>query len=123
MGNPFETKSNSNWAVGKRCLEANDTNAAANRFYYALFQAAKGYFVERGDLEMDHAVKIHATVANLITPDAKAGSRRGWQRRTLTDLMGLREIADYYPEDVDLAELNKILISSDKVRAEFLQMK
>jgi len=112
---PFATKSDNNWALAEECLQSGEINAAANRFYYALFQGLKAYGVACGKVEMDDNCNAHMKVGDLL----KEPRWRLWHNQ-FKRLKEFRVTADYFLDDVKKHELEELLPESNNMRQHFL---
>lgn len=86
-------KARRNWELGERLLLGGEYDAAANRFYYGLFQAVKARLVEEGKLDESEEIGVHGKVKKLL--------RSEHLKDTFEDFRGLRETADYCVEHVE----------------------
>lgn len=117
----FASKANSNLQLGRRLLGEGDTNAAANRIYYAMLQAA-----------------IHSFEVQRRTPESLKTGAKNWQHAIVTSntflvrdnendrylfqkLKTLREEADYLSTTVDATQLANRLQSVEQLIAEVTQ--
>src|SRR5262245_21683353 len=115
----FRTKSQENWTAANRCL--NDIplpNAAATRFYYSLFQAARYWADKAGCVSIgDRFDDVHATMANAVGNNA--GPRGRELRSTMNDVYDLRIRADYKPEALIADDLDEALRGRAKAARDF----
>jgi len=111
MGNQFTAKSNESWESGMACLNDGRINSAANRLYYSVFQAIKGFAVSKGLWSMDDSEAVHAKAREVVSSNVKNGFRRNFG-----ELHGLRLQADYMPEGVDGEDLKALLGTADEIR-------
>ena len=113
-------KSDKNWAEGRECLRAGSTNTAANRLYYALFQAIKSYAVMVGRMQVNEQVQgsVHAAARKIVEDRPMGRSYRGLLGR----LVSFRITADYLPEDVVRGEIERVLLDTDSMRQEFIRL-
>lgn len=94
------------WSAGQLLLENGDPNGAANRFYYAAFQAVRGYFVKRQKVAINEADGIHGKLKKLL--------HSNW-KDTFEDPGELRVTADYLPDPVQEADLKALLEDARKL--------
>lgn len=114
MPHPLFGKARQSWLDGKALLENGSTNSAANRLYYAVFQAAKAHFVEKGRVRDDEKAEIHGKIKSLLS-----GS---FQKDTFEDLRGYRETGDYLPDPVRSEELEAILKDAEDLFTAYIKM-
>jgi len=91
----LKEKSEENWKAGIDMYCKHKYNIAANRLYYALFQAAKGYALEQGkmkDEDKNAHFEVHRRISTFVT--IKNSTRLYGQMKKF------REIADYRPFSV-----------------------
>lgn len=111
-------KSDENWTVGQQCLEGGSVNAAANRLYYAVFQAVLGFAVsKKGYVYKGHGG--HFDMAQVVLGQGKYSKRSYY---LFKELMGLRETADYEPETPNGKAIASALNDYDQIRQYFLKM-
>jgi len=118
MPNIFSEKSTQTWDEGKDCLGRGLVNTAANRIYYSVFQAVKGFAIQRGMMTMESSVNVHRAVLQIVWSDGKGA----YFRRRLNALFGLRVIADYNAESVDQSELEELLDDADRIRKYYIRI-
>src|ERR1700722_16774383 len=97
MPNRLAKKSDQTWKEGQDCLSKGLVDAAANRIYYAVFQAVKGFAIQKGEMSMETQEGVHRKVLEVVRGGGGTGQ---YYRKRLNDLLGLRLIADYMPESV-----------------------
>lgn len=104
-------KAKENLAVATRCVEGRQINAAASRFYWASFLAVAWAMAGRGtgpeSFESGAKTWNHQMIVqNLrsVLPHPKDLEHR----RNYVVLKGLREKADYAPDDVSKEELARL---------------
>jgi hypothetical protein len=104
-------KAKENLAVAKRCVEDGQCNVAASRFYWASFLAVAWAVAGRGkgpdafksgSKTWNHTMVLHCLKVALPEPGD------GEHRRKYVALKGLREKADYAPDDVSKEELVRL---------------
>lgn len=112
-------KSKENWAAGQECLTQRKYNAAANRFYYSVFQAIlwyalkkKGYEYKRGES------KIHGDMNDVLAKD-EASTKMN--KRVFKEFMILRQTADYQPETPRESDIRDLLLDGQLLRDYYLQ--
>ena len=98
-------KSKANFDLALDLKENGMFNAAANRFYYSVFQAVKAYAVSKGEMEMDARNDVHATASAIV----KNTERR--YHRTIREACNMRIKSDYLKEDVGKSELDLNFVS------------
>ena len=114
MGNTFTQKSDETWRDGNDCLDRGLINLAANRIYYSVLQAIKGFAVEKKGWSVHDSDNVHVKALNIICGSG-GGKGHGFRRR-FSELRALRITADYYPEDVDAQELKALVNDADMIR-------
>jgi len=119
MPNIFSEKSAKTWDEGKDCLYRGLVNTAANRIYYSVFQAIKGFAIQRGTMTMDTSDKVHRQALEIV---GSGGGQGCFFRRRLNELFGLRVIADYKAENVDSGELENLLDDADRIRRYYIRI-
>ena len=88
MVSPLIEKSDANWELADQLRESGMLDAAANRFYYSLFQAVKAYAIKAQKMtEADHT-DVHSKILRLIKDDREDAN-------TFRLAMSLRRTADY----------------------------
>lgn len=101
----MKAKSSENWEAGYACLTAKRYNAAANRFYYSIFQAVLWYAQKRqGYIYKKGESRVHGDMMEAL---AKAPMATKEEKRTLKHFCLLRETADYQtdtPREQDLKD-------------------
>jgi HEPN domain. len=108
-------KSEENWNAGYACLDAEHYNAAASRFYYAVFQAV--LFYARKKQQYKHQPnKIHSDMMSYV----ERQNNPRWLR-VFSQLKGLRVTADYDPDRLQKNDIQKILNEADDIRKSFLK--
>jgi len=111
-----DDKVNENWEVGCACLKAGNINAAANRIYYATFQAVLAYFRTKSSFEEPNG-SIHSYITRELN---SLGGKNVNDSRNLRLLKELRETADYQPDTPDKDELNHLLPIAEKMKTHYL---
>lgn len=119
MPNIFSDKSAATWAEGKGCLDRGHVNTAANRIYYSVFQAVKGFAIQRGAWTIETSDNVHRKALEIVEGEGGKGT---YFRRRLNELLGLRMIADYKPENVDRKDLEDLLKDADSIRRHHIQI-
>lgn len=115
----FKEKSNENWKAGKLCEEGGFLNAAANRFYYALYQAAVSWGDREGHLPYTGWAERHDLVRQTV--GQSAGSCAKELRECLNNMFALRTKADYKPVPLRRSELTDKVRQASAARATFLR--
>lgn len=111
-------KSDENWQAGSGCLAAGHVNAAASRIYYAVFQAVLHFArTKRGYDDPGHGA--HSAMARVVWNTGMGSRMYG---RIFSDLMRLRETADYDPESVEDPKIRSVLNDADTIRKYFLRL-
>ncbi len=118
--NPYKEKSDEAWEDGVNFLTAGRANAAANRMYYATFQAIKGHFVARGKMAISDKDGVHAKILNLICP-ANEKNRKLNYRKKINQLFNHRITADYEVESVESGALQLLMNDVNVIRKEYLE--
>ena len=102
------------------CLASGNADTAANRLYYALFQAVKCYGLKTDEMTLNgsNTGSDHRQAGELIA------NRSGGlaMRRTFARLKGIRETADYALESVVPAELIDLQGHANDIRQHFLKL-
>ena len=119
MPNIFSEKSTQTWEEGKNCLSQGLVNSAANRFYYSVFQAVKGFAIQRQKMTMDTSDGVHRIVLQIVGENGGKGIHF---RRRLQLLVGLRIVADYKAENVDAEKLKELLDDADCIRKHYIRI-
>ena len=68
---------------------------------------------------MDSSEYVHRRALEIVGGD---GGRGRFFRNKLNQLLSLRSIADYYPENVDQKELEDLLKDADCIRRHHIQI-
>ena len=80
-------------------------NAAANRFYYSIFQVVKVYAIKKGKMKLEDRKGVHRIAKDLVkSEDKKLG-------RIYGDAENYRATADYLLEDVSKNDLDSTFIN------------
>jgi uncharacterized protein (UPF0332 family) len=114
MGNIFTQKSEETWKEGSECLAKGQANMAANRIYYSVFQAIKGFAMATRGWDIHDSDNVHVKALNVVC-GPEGGKGKGF-RDKLTELRSLRIVADYYPEPVDIDDLKALVKDADAIR-------
>ena len=101
-------KSDSTWSDGCAILGQNLCNSAANRFYYAVFQAIYAFARDRNLIAQDDKIGLHGQARRLVASHGKQAAR---YKIVFDRLLELRTRADYTPENIDITELDENLIN------------
>ncbi len=88
MVSPLIEKSDANWKLADQLRESGNLDAAANRFYYSLFQIVKAYAIKTGKIREDDDKAVHAKALNIVRSDREDAS-------TFSRAMNMRTSADY----------------------------
>src|ERR1022692_4277996 len=119
MPNIFSEKSEETWRDGENCLDRGMINSAANRIYYSVFQAIKGFAIQRGNWTMNTSDNVHGEAMEIV---GGQGGRGLFFRRRLNELCGLRIIADYKAESVNKKDLEDLLDDADCIRKHYIRI-
>jgi len=119
MPNVLAEKSTKTWEEGTDCLKRGLVNSAANRLYYAVFQAVKGFAIQRDMMTMDSSDNVHRIALQIV---ANFGTGRAYFRKRLNQLVAQRIIADYKVEDVDPERLKDLLDDAEKIRKYYIKL-
>jgi uncharacterized protein (UPF0332 family) len=119
MPNIFAEKSAQTWMEGEKCLAQGMANSAANRIYYSVFQAVKGFAIARQKMTMDTSDSVHRVVLQIV---GENGGKGVYFRRQLNRLVGLRIVADYKIESVDAEKLKELLADADSIRKHYIRI-
>ena len=117
--NQFALKSDNNWKAGEAALKAGMLDAAASRFYYALFEAVWGYGESKNLVERD-AIDKHAKAAEVVFN--AGGANASLCRETYGKLKACRVIADYHPEPLKQGRLTILLQHANQIRQHFIEI-
>lgn len=109
-------KSDENWRVAKRCLDDYDLNAAANRFYYSVFQAVLLYAKKKKGY-LKSTKSVHYDMEQIVKDTGKHGR---YYSRQFKRLKSYRETADYDPETPEENKVKNLVADSEKMRRFFL---
>jgi len=116
-------KSEKNWQVGCLCLEHGYIDAAANRLYYAVFQAVllsvKAKQVSNTIAVRDNDTSSKHTIMRRAVGAEGIGRRNA--SRQFGRLQSLRETADYDPEPVQEEELRGLISYAQGIKRFWLQ--
>ena len=116
----LKQKSDENWKAARLCRDGRMFQAAASRFYYALYQASRYWADKCGIVGIKETFPdVHATMANVV--GNSAGSEARDCREVMNDLKDLRVRADYRPELVAAEEVEETAQRASAVRGFFLQ--
>ena len=118
--NPYKEKSDEAWEDGVNFLKIGRANAAANRMYYATFQAIKGHFVVKEKMAIDENIGVHAKILNLICPTNEKNKKWNY-RRKVNELLQHRITADYEVESVESVTLQNLIVEVNAIRNEYLK--
>lgn len=66
MANTFAEKSERTWNEGNDCLQRGLVNMAANRIYYSVLQAIKGFAVGKRLWQLNESDNIHTKAMNIM---------------------------------------------------------
>ena len=94
-------KSKENFELALDLKDDEKYNAAANRFYYSIFQALKAYAVEKGKMRIEERERVHTTAKQIAKDEDKS------YRDIMEDAYELRTKADYLSENVERYELTQ----------------
>lgn len=109
-------KSEANWSSAYVLLESErNVNAAANRFYYSVFQAVKAFAVARDGFNPEDHKEVHRKMGEVV------GKYESTLKHDFDELLGLRKQADYEPDAVDERYLKSLLHNADILRQAFLR--
>ena len=92
-------KSDESWELANQLRTDGKFDAAANRYYYSLFQAVKAYAVKVGKMREDEKVSVHLAVKRVIREEHE-------DVRVFGDAMEMRERGDYQSDHVADIELS-----------------
>jgi len=113
-------KSLENWTAAATCRTGGHRNAAASRFYYALYQAIRFWADKKGLLRcVEYVPDVHATVASIVGKNGGDCARE--LREAVNDMYELRVKADYKPEPVEESDLEETVKKAGAARAVFLK--
>ena len=113
----MRNKSSITWEDAVAVMDQLRFNAAANRFYYAVFQAIYSHALDREIISADDEIGLHGKARRIV-------KSTGHQPRKFTDvfdrLLDLRTRADYKAENVEPEDLDADLIrDADALRLYF----
>ena len=111
-------KSEENWLAGEQCLNDGRLNAAANRFYYSVFQAVLTYASAKRDYHQTREAKVHTDMGQLVKT---VGKKSVYYGRIFVDLRSLRETADYQPDTPLKGKIEELLPPCKRIRTFFLE--
>lgn len=98
-------KSNENFGLALELKERGMLNAAANRFYYSVFQAVKAYAVAKDKMKMGDDKGVHAQASSVVRETERQ------YHRTIREACDMRVKADYLEEDISTSELDAHFVS------------
>ncbi len=90
-------KSDENWDLANQLRSDGKYDAAANRFYYSLFQAVKAYAIKTGKMKEEDNISVHSVAKGIIREDHE-------DYRLFGDAMEMRERGDYQSDHVAASE-------------------
>jgi uncharacterized protein (UPF0332 family) len=105
VGGPDRIKSKHTWDTGRFLLESRRYDGAANRFYYAVFQAVYARWLAQGKIERKQK-DVHAFILDQLTPDE--------DQELFEKLYRLRIRADYHPNPVLVTDLESRFVENAK---------
>ena len=112
----LKEKSIENWSVGKRMYDKGKYDIAANRLYYALFQAAKCCAMDRGMTEDGDEIghyEVQRDIAQFVKIE-NSGRLYGKMKQ-------FRTVADYRPYSVDATRFTQSFVGElEKMHAELV---
>ena len=97
-------KSEANWSLALGLKDDGQYNAAANRFYYSVFQIVKVYAIKIGEMTLEEQTGVHAKARNIVRKDDK---KLGRIYGTAEEI---RVTADYLLEDVSKNDLDSTFV-------------
>ncbi|MFW5803038.1 MAG: HEPN domain-containing protein [Verrucomicrobiota bacterium] len=112
-------KSDENWQASEKCFVNGLFNAAASRLYYSVFQAVRYSDAMKAlpaPIPKDSSPKHHA--AELAVGSCGQDVRSA--KRHFSELLILRETADYDPEPVEAEELQPHFDRAQRIRSFFI---
>jgi hypothetical protein len=110
VANAFKEKSQRTWNQALACKGHELFDAAANRSYYAVFQAVIGYEEFRRQEKVEVQGK-HQLALDVVRKKCGPG-----QMNLLKKLYTLRIKADYFPESVKESELERLILPMQDLR-------
>lgn len=113
----MEAKSLDNWKAGYACLDKSLLNAAANRFYYSIFQAVHWYAQKRYGYKRQQGDKIHADMIAVLN---KPGEATEDEINLFTDFLSRRITADYKDDTPRVDAIKADLHDGEYLRDRFL---
>ena len=103
----MKDKSEKTWEDASAVLDQLRFNVAANRFYYAVFQAVYSHALDREIISADDEIGLHGKARRIV-------KSTGHQARKYVEvfdrLLALRTRADYRPEDIEPEEIDDDLL-------------
>lgn len=94
-------KSKENFGLALDLKSMGKYNAAANRFYYSIFQAVKAYAVEKGKMSVEESARVHPKAKQIAKDEDES------YFDIMDDAYDMRTKADYLAENVELYELTQ----------------
>ena len=94
-------KSKENFGLALDLKSMGKYNAAANRFYYSIFQAVKAYAVEKGKMSVKESARVHPKAKQIAKDEDES------YFDIMDDAYELRTKADYLAENVEQYELTQ----------------
>lgn len=90
-------------------------NIVANRYYYALYQILDGFNASpKGkDIKRRHDQTAHVFMRIVARESLPSG--KGYLLSALDELKSLRVQADYYPDQIELQDLDECLVDEAKM--------
>ncbi len=109
-------KSDENWDLADQLRNDGKFDAAANRYYYSLFQAVKAYAVKVGKMGEDEIVSVHSAAKRIVREDNE-------DVRVFGDAMEMRERGDYQSDHVAGSEFSTDFIhKADSLRVHYRKL-
>lgn len=110
-------KSKKNFELALTLKDEDNFDAAANRFYYSVFQAVKAYALAIGRMNTTTKESVHKTAAAVVRDTDKR------YYRTMREACELRIKADYLCEGVSKSEMDQHFLNNlQTMRDEFEAM-
>jgi HEPN domain len=132
MQDTLTDKSDATWAAAEMNFKAGDYSSAASRYYYAVFQAIKAYWIATSYCEMKDRQKLvnardpkSGRVENKMRGMhglAQMAVNSGFYGDQLLSFASLRELrirVDYYPEPVSRDEIEDVRDHASLIRDHF----
>ena len=116
MVSPLIEKSDANWKLADQLRKDGHFDAAANRFYYSLFQAVKAYAIKIGKMKETDRNSVHRTAKRIVCEERK-------DYKVFGDAMEMRERSDYQSDRIAESEFSQNFLNrADSLRLHYRKL-